>query len=509
MSEENKTNVAVAEEKEELAFGAKLDRIYCSNAERIVYTVKRSVSGMSLGNFSMGSDIYLYQIFGLKPLALAKARAGLTLFDMLNDPLSAVIVDRMRTRWGKFKPFQFGTIIPSTMLGMFNCFMPLIAIMFGMNAHEKLIMYMASAYLGETIGALFSGAGFIDLVFTPNPQERTSLNTASEFLADIYGKIPSQIATVIFDLVDHGVIKMDLIKVYVIMNTAVWAITTIPSFIWAFISKERVPQSIQPPKASSSILSVFKNKPLLIHTLSGAIDNIQIGTAESLYFRNVLGLNSFGTVWGIPGGPISYYSYILAPKFRKRFSTKTLWLLQRGSIIVSEGAFFLVGLSGGMKYKLYAKVGVMGVMFMLGNCLEMVFYATKKIVGTEISYEVQDYCEWKNGFRVEATTGLLTNYWGKVQGYLLNLINAWILEKWTGFESGALAVQSEKTKFRLFIMAYGPRLIPDILCTIPMFFYNIDTKTRERMYLELQEIRMKKAAEVAELADSESEQVSE
>ena len=79
MSEENKTNVAVAEEKEELAFGAKLDRIYCSNAERIVYTVKRSVSGMSLGNFSMGSDIYLYQIFGLKPLALAKARAGLTL----------------------------------------------------------------------------------------------------------------------------------------------------------------------------------------------------------------------------------------------------------------------------------------------------------------------------------------------------------------------------------------------------------------------------------------------
>lgn len=509
MSNENNINTAVAEKKDGLVHGAKLDRIYCSNAERIVYTIKNSVTGMSLGNFSMGSEIYLYQIFGLKPLALAKARAGLTLFDMLNDPLSAVIVDRMRTRWGKFKPFQFGTIIPSTLLGMFNCFMPLIALYFGMNSHEKLIMYMASAYIGETIGALFSGAGYIDLVFTPNPQERTNLLTAAKFLSDIYAKIPSQIATVIFDLVDHGVIKSDLVRVYVVMNTIVWAITTVPSFIWAFVSKERVPQSIKPPKASTSIMSVFKNKPLLIYTLSGAIDNIQIGTAESLYFRNVLGLNSFGTVWGIPGGPISYYSYVLAPKFRKRFSTKTLWLLQRGSIIISEGAFFLVGLAGGMKHKLYERIGVMGTVFMLGNCLEMIFYATKKIVGTEISYEVQDYCEWKNGFRVEATTGLLTNYWGKVQGYLLNLINAWILEKWTGFESGALAVQTEKTKYRLFIMAYGPRLIPDILCTIPMFFYNIDSKTRERMYRELQEIRMKKASEVATLANGDNAQMQE
>ncbi len=503
MSNENNTTTVVEENADGLVHGAKLDRIYCTNKERIVYTVKNSVADMSLGNFSMGSDIYLYQIFGLKPLALAKARAGLTIFDMLNDPLTAVIVDRMRTRWGKFKPFQFATIIPSTLLGMFNCFMPLIAMYFGMNAHEKLIMYMASAYIGETIGALFSGGGYIDLVFTPNPQERTSLLTAAKFLADMYAKLPSQIATVIFDLVDHGVIKTDLVKMYVILNTIVWTITTMPSFIWAFVSKERVPQSIQPPKASSSIMSVFKNKPLLIYTLSGAIDNIQIGTAESLYFRNVLGLNSFGTVWGIPGGPISYYSYALAPKLRKRYSTKTLWLMQRFSIIISEGAFFLVGLAGGMKHKLYANVGVMGVMFMLGNCLEMFFYATKKIVGTEISYEVQDYCEWKNGFRVEATTGLLTNYWGKVQGYLLTLINAWILEKWAGFESGALAVQSEKTKYRLFIMAYGPRLIPDLLCTIPMFFYNIDTKTRERMYRELQEMRMKKASEVAALANAE------
>ena len=501
MSEEN--NTVVAEQTEQLAHGAKLDRIYCSNAERIVYIVKNSVAGMDLANFSSGSDIYLYQIFGLKPLALAKARAGLTIYDMINDPLSAVIVDRMRTRWGKFKPFQFGTIIPSTLLGLFNCLMPMVALWFGMNSSQKLMMYMASAYLSETIGALFSGAGYIDLVFTPNPQERTSLLTAAQFMSDIYGALPGQIATVIFDLVDHGVIKIDLVRMYVILNTIIWTIKTVPSFIWAFVSKERVPQSIQPPKASSSILSVFKNRPLLVYTLSGAIDSIEIGTSESLYFRNVLGLNSFGTVWGIPGSPISYYSYALAPKLRKKFSTKTLWLFQRLSILISEGAFFLVGFIGGTKFKLYEKVSVMGVMFMLGNCLEMFFYATKKIVGTEISYEIQDYCEWKNGFRVEATTGLLTNYWGKVQNYLMSLLNAWILEKWTGFESGVMAVQSDKTKYRLFIMAYGPRLIPDILCLLPMFFYNIDTKTRELMYHELQEMRMKKAEEVTELAKQE------
>jgi len=133
------------------------------------------------------------------------------------------------------------------------------------------------------------------------------------------------------------------------------------------------------------------------------------------------------------------------------------------------------------------------IAFSIGNCIEMFFYATKKVVGSEINYEVLDYCEWKNGYRVEATINLLTNYINKAKNILLQLINAWLLEKWAGYEAGFNKVHTVDTMFKMFIAAYAPRLVFDYLCLIPMFFYNLDSKTRERMYLDLEKTRAEAA----------------
>lgn len=500
MSKNPATAVETAEEERMYQPAVSLDRRYVSQLERIVYVIKASLAGFGLGKYDTGSDIFLYQIYGLKPLSLAKAQGTLLIYDMINDPLSAAIIDNMRTRFGKFKPFLYLAFAPNTALGLFNCLLPYIAVAMAFSDSKRLLVYMISAWIGETIGALFGGGGYIDNVFTPNPNERTELLTISKFLGDLYAKAPELIAGIIIDLVDDGVIQGSIVNVYVVMKTTCWLIATVPGIIWTFVSKERVAQSIKPPKVTTSITSVFKNGPLLIYTLSNCLDGVDIGTSESLYFRNVLGLSSFGVLFGLPGSPISYLSYIIAPKLRARFSTKTLWFVQRGSILISELQFFLVGALG-KRSKTYKKVGVMGTSFMLGNCLEMFFYALKKIIGQEINYEVQDYCEWKNGFRVEATMGLITNYIGKVEGYLLKLINAWILQVWTGFESGITAVQSEKTQYRLFLMAYGPKLVPDIISMIPMLFYNLSDEKRDQMYAELAQRRSALAEKVTSNAD--------
>ena len=46
----------------------------------------------------------------------------------------------------------------------------------------------------------------------------------------------------------------------------------------------------------------------------------------------------------------------------------------------------------------------------------------------------------------------------------------------------------------MFIAAFGPRLIMDLISLIPMFFYNVDQKTRDRMYLDLERTRAETAA---------------
>lgn len=481
---------------------AYMNRNFCSTKERVTYILKVATAELTLGKYDYTSELFLYKIFGLNAEAHGNAAVTLGIYDLINDPLSAIIIDKMRTRWGKFKPFQYLALIPSILVGFVTCIMPIIADNYGMDSVQRLIFYMILSYISETVGAFFGGGGYIDNVFTPNPNERTALLVSSRFASDLFRRLPEQIAGVLFDLVANGKIKLNLGKAFSSMKLIWWVIATVPAVMWVFVSKERVPQSEKPPQIVKGMFSVFKNKPLLIYTLSGFVDGINVGTSQSLYYDSVLKFNMMSTIAGIPGMPISYASYPWATRFRKRFSTKTLWLLQRGSIITSELSFFLVGLIGGKKNGFYKKKLPMTVAMMLGNSLEMVFYGTKKIIENEINYEVLDYCEWQNGYRVEATVNLLTGYINKVRGIALTKINTMLLSRWAGFESGLTAVQTEDTMWKMFIAAFGPQLIFDFLSLVPMFFYNIDQKTRDRMYLDLE--RSRAAAAATEKLNSDS-----
>lgn len=473
---------------------AYMNRNFCSTKERVTYILKNAAAALTLGKYDTTSELFLYKIFGLDAEAHGNAAVTLGIYDLINDPLSAVIIDKMRTRWGKFKPFQYLALIPSILVGFVTCVMPLIADAQGMNAAQRLIFYMVLSYISETVGAFFGGGGYIDNVFTPNPNERTALLVSSSFASDLFKRFPEQLAGILFDLVANGKIHINLTKVFAGMKSFWWVIATVPAVMWVFVSKERVPQSEKPPQVVKGMFSVFKNKPLLIYTLSGFVGDINVGTSESLYYDTVLKFNMMSTIAGIPGMPISYASYPWATKFRRRFSTKALWLMQSGSIIFSESLFFFVGLIGGKKNGFYKKKLPMTLAMMVGNCVEMVFYATKNIIGSEINYEVLDYCEWQNGYRVEATVNLITGYINKVRGIILTKINTMLLARWAGFESGLTAVQTEDTMWKMFLAAFGPHLIFDVLSLVPMFFYNIDQKTRDRMYLDLERARAATAA---------------
>ncbi|MBR3766983.1 MAG: MFS transporter [Clostridia bacterium] len=504
MDENNKTAVVEQDYISPITSSpAYMNRMFCSTKERVAYIVKSSVANLTLGKYDTGSDIFLYKIFGLSPDARANAAIGLGIYDMVNDPLSALIIDKMRTRWGKFKPFQWLSLIPNLILGLATCLMPIIAEGQGMDAAQKLVFYMIISYISETVGAFFGGGGYIDNVFTPNPNERTSLLVSSKFISELFAKFPEQLMGVLFDLVNNGKIKLNLLNVFVGFKTFWWVIATIPSVWWIIVSKERVPQSSTPPPVLKGMLSVFRNRPMLIYMLSGFIGGIDIGTSESLYYDSVLKFNMMSTIAGIPGMPISYASYPWATKFRKKFSTKALWMMQSLSITASETIFFLTGLIGGKENGFYKKKVPMTIAAMIGNCIEMVFYGTKKIIDPEINFEVLDYCEWQNGYRVEATINLARSYIDKVKGIILTKINAVLLEKWAGFQSGLDAVQTNETMWRMFITACGPKLIFDLICVIPMMFYNIDKKTRERMYLDLEKARAATAAREKRLRDAE------
>ena len=482
MDKERTSPVIETEEQAPEMNQAYMDRLFCSTKERIAYVSFKALGGIKLGSNDVGSSLWLNKIYGVLPTKYANAMAILGIYDMINDPLSAAIIDNMRTRWGKFKPFQYLSLLPGVIMGIFSCIMPLVANAMGMDAAARLVMLMIFNYANETIGAFF---GLV----------------SAKFVSDLIAKFPGQLLSILYDLINNGILKTTMTSVFVTTKTVVWIVTIVPTIFWYIVSKERVPQSEKRPNPVKGMLSVFRNRPLLISLFTDLITGIDVGTDEALYRNDVLKFNTIGMVAGIPGGPLSYASYAFVPKFRARFSTKTLWFFQSGSIIISEALFFFVGMIGGKENGLYLKKLPMALAFGAGNMLEMVFYATKGIISSEINYEVLDYCEWKNGFRVEATIGMMKGYFYKVKDIVLKLINSRLLEIWAGYQIGESAIQTAETKWRIFLLAHGPHLIFDVLGLIPMIFYNIDKPMREKMYLDLERTRAAQAARATQDAD--------
>ena len=484
-----------------------MNRMFCSTKERVSYIMYKAFGQTTLGKYDVGSELWLYKMYGIKPTAFAKAQVALGIYDIINDPVSAAIIDNMRTRWGKFKPFQYLSLLPAIIMGIFICMLPVLANQLGLDAGKRLSYYMVYLFVNETVNAFFGGGGYIDNVFTPNPNERTSLLVSSKFVGDLLRKFPEQLVSIILDIAGNSLSEKAFSKVmtktFVTGKWVVWIISMVPTIFWYINSKERVAQSEKPPNPIKGFLSVFKNKPLLIYTLSDLIDGIDIGQGGDLYYNDVLHFNTLTTIAGIPGSPISYASYGFVSKFREKFSTKTLWFFCRGSSFIADVMFLGVGLIGGKKKGLYLRKIPMACTFAVGNCISMCFYATKRVIGDEINYEVLDYCEWQNGYRVEATVNMMKGYFTKVKDIILKVVNAWLLETWAGFKVGEGQVQTLDTKFRLFVTAFGPKLIFDAFCFIPMFFYNIDANMRKKMYSDLERMRSMRAA-MAEIQNGEN-----
>ena len=99
------------------------NRRYVSNKERIGYLLNDVSSTFNIDNYK---ERFIYDIVKLDFDFLAVFELFAGVWDTINDTFIGVLVDRTRTRWGKFKPYILLGKIPLTILGMWYWFMPII-----------------------------------------------------------------------------------------------------------------------------------------------------------------------------------------------------------------------------------------------------------------------------------------------------------------------------------------------------------------------------------------------
>ncbi len=486
MLSEEKT--AVQEKKD----GPKKDhgRRYVGTKETIAFILFDVSASFNIDKFN---DVFLDRclIISLRFRTLINPFMGL--WDIINDVLLATLVDKTRTRFGKFRPYMVLYLLYGVPMTLIYRSLPLVfaGVAGGDSATltSKLVMYVLLSMFNELTGTLngIARTGIISTV-TPDVRDRTRLITAANLLSGFCEKLPEQLLSIIMDVIDsqkgkilQNIIENRIRKLFVFFGVGTVAVSGLLATYFAIVTKERVPQSIEKPKVSESLKSVITNKPLLVLTLSDIMGNFSLDTGLGTYYKAVLNFSSMSLVVGVPGGIISPISYSYVPWAREKFSSKTLWIVgAHFNSLLMLGVFFVGSIN-----KNYKKLKAMIPTFMIQEMLFMTVYGIRKVIPEELRNETMDYCEWKNGFRTEGMTGVARGLVPKMVTYFGGSLKTYLLDR-IGFKQGEDYLnQDSATEYKLFMMCTLLPVLTGILGLVPKFFYNIDTKTRKQMYADL------------------------
>jgi len=479
---------------------ANSDRRYVGNKETVGYVLYKWATGFNIDGFK---DRFIYDVLliNFNYLSILKGVGGI--WDIINDILFAGIVDRTRTRYGKFRPYLVGVNIPMAFFSTLYWFMPYMFAGTDEKNVSKFAFYFVFNVIQETAGTFggISIGGLLNTI-TPVPIERTRLIIKSQLLA-IGSNVPDLVMKVLYDLVINKKLKWKLPNLFLGFGLGTHIIASSAAMFFFFNSRERVAQSIERPSIIQGLKSIINNKPLLMITLSNFLEGFSMKTSMGDYFIDVLGSISLQTVVGIPGGIFTYTGYAYINKLRKRFSTRFLWILAD----FWTDACWLGTCAIGLINKNYTKRAVMIPTLMIEECLEMCMYAIGKVIPPELENESMDYCEWKNGYRTEAMTGVARGIILKGQGIVNGVVKNILYQK-IGYQQGrTIGTQDDRTKMWMFAWATGLPIITGALGVIPKFFYPLTGDKRNLMYAELQARRAELAHAASHASNEELKEI--
>ena len=460
------------------------DRKYVGIKETVAYLLNDFSNAFNINSYT---DRFIWDVVNIDFKTNAVVNLFTGAWDIINDPIIATIVDKTRTRWGKFRPYLVAFQIPMTLLGALYWFIPFFFPQTSGTFLPKLIYYFAVNVINETAGTFTSiaKAGYMTTV-TPHPNDRARLITLAELLTGYMGEdMPNYIMGVLIDLINNNILKWKLQNVFLAMGLGTSIISSACTLYFFLVSRERVMQSIEAPSVKQGLKAVVNNYPVLLITLSDFLGGFSVGSSSTNYFIDVLGSASLQTILNIPSGLNGSISYAFVKPIRAKFSTKAIWVFED---LYTRFWIILLFIIGSIK-KNYKKRLLMCILFGVQAWFDKWAFGIRKVVKAELYNEAMDYCEWKNGYRVEATIGVAKNLITKVQNIVMTSVKSLILSA-IGYEQGiAIGTQTDKTKWWLFALCTGIPQLTGILSVIPKFLYPLSGDLRNQMYSELMKRR--------------------
>lgn len=432
-------------------------------------------------------------------------------WDAVYDPFIGMAMDRKSTKWGRMKPYPVITAIPIAILTILMFVNP------GFDTKNQsvgLYVFVAVSYVLWGMVYSVSDVPFWSLpnVMTPDPKERGVLISHAKTVGGIGSAVTVALPIIVgFFIADMDVEKAGIVK-YAIMAVSM-SIIGMPLFaMTSFKIKERV----QLPNVTknddgepSTFKRLFSCKPLMLVVLSGILSfgrymlqaaaphvarysGLYIGSKPTTVEEYNSNISSVAMVIQICAAVGMFGAMLVLPKLYKKFEYKTIMLVACIGGFVASLFTIVIGWT--------TKNLLLCIPFMLISALPL---GVINNVSFAMVCDCLDFLEWKTGLRdtglgssCQAFVNQIGNAFATVMIILMYIvvhIDVATLNIGSGQQVVDAINQLSSTQnfamFSLVTIVPGASLL---LCAIPLFFYDLTGKKKEKIFAELAEQRAAK-----------------
>lgn len=500
MSSELNAAVAVQEEK---SSGQEMKRLV--RPREIAAFALTSYGINNLTSFIGSTKQYFMMSF----LGLSGKEFGLlgtvsTIWDALDDPISGVVIDRCRTRWGRLRPFL---ILPMPFWAIASILFYMIPESF--TGGQRFIYALVATIIYGIGFSYLSGWELLLYNITPNTNERSTLIATQKFM-NLFTWLPS-LVPVFVDFVPGATNnKITQPEVYSGFSIFFVLIAVAGAIYGFFVMRERVSIATKEEmqntgfwKSAKSILTCRPLAVLLLSNFFGGIKGVG-GASEDFFWLNCTGRLSNRLLCSLFTGIPNYVITPVAPSIIRKFGLRTT--------AVSAGLFS--GIAYTVLYFIgYKPTGNYWLDFAIVTIGLTVCGLPNHIMGVcdpLLKGDMYDYLEWQTGIRNEGIVNAVSSYVNKLSSSVHSLLSGVVFD-WIKFTP-------QKDAFGNVVPHTAPKVLKGIwgiFCLAPaaarfgyglsLLLFNVHGKTKERMLIELAEHRNSRSeAKLNELKEIEN-----
>ncbi|EBB3991632.1 MFS transporter [Salmonella enterica] len=446
-----------------------------STVEKLGFGMGDAACGIVYSSVTMFLTYFYTDIYGLSAAAVGTMFLLTRILDAVSDPLTGILADRIKTRWGHFRPWLIWFAIPYAVMAVMTFTTP----DFG---HTGKLIYAYLTYTGLMLTYTLINIPYCALggVITGNEQDRLSAQSWRFSISSIAGLAVSVGTLYLVDWFGKNNQQLG----YQMTMGVMGVIAVVMLVLYFFNTKERITPIAE---SNESILSDLKNlwandqwRIVAIITFFSSMAGVLRGAA-TMYYATYLMTGSTATLAASTAMKSAFITTsvvgailgaMIAGYFAKRFRAVSLFkninlLLVLAGVIM----FFVPPTWLAVVFPLYFIIGFLHQMYQPFKWNMMANAA--------------DYGEWKTGRRI---TGL--SFSGNLFMLKLGMAFAGALVGfslgWFGYQAGSAVQTPLATTGIILMLTLAPSASYLVLWLLSLF-YKLDDKFMAKIQVDLEQ----------------------